>query len=156
MGKAMALPSLLRLGSTTEERSAFTFEHANAHRNLLGAMSPLTRFSVLPYLLEPMTGSSAWRLNHQTAHNDALTTLPTFPWSFWIEASYTPPPGEEVPAPGYAPDVLPLGVGFNQNLIDIDMQNPNVENMQWWLFANHNEHLLAQAVLPEYLIFPFW
>ena len=58
---------------------AFPFHHAMAHRTLLGAMSPLNRFSSIPYLLDPPIGAEYpngwWNRNHQQAHNDALNVL---------------------------------------------------------------------------------
>lgn len=53
----------------------WVFEEAMAHRTLLGGMSPLDRFSVLPYLLDPMVDLPFWRLNQQTAQDDAIRTL---------------------------------------------------------------------------------
>ena len=42
-------------------------------------------------------------------------------------------------------------VPFGQNLID------TTGNLQWWTFANHQEHLAALAQLPPILgPYPFW
>lgn len=56
----------------------WVFEEAMATRTLLGGMSPLDRFSVLPYLLDPMVDMPFWRLNHQQAQDDAIRTLGVF------------------------------------------------------------------------------
>lgn len=53
----------------------WAFEEAMGHRLLLGGMSPLDRFSALPYFLEFQVGLPMWRLNQQTAQDDAITTL---------------------------------------------------------------------------------
>lgn len=53
----------------------WAFEEAMAHRLLLGGMAPLTRFSVLPYMLDPMADMAFWRLNQQRAQDDAVQTL---------------------------------------------------------------------------------
>lgn len=53
----------------------WAFEEAMAHRRLLTGMSPLDRFSVLPYLLDPMVDMPFWRLNQQQAQDDAIRTL---------------------------------------------------------------------------------
>ena len=53
----------------------FGFEHAMAHRELLGAMAPLDRFSVIPYFVHPQTlPSGGWRMDHQQAHNAMAAT----------------------------------------------------------------------------------
>jgi len=60
-------PSLLQIGPS------FPWEHQNAHRELLGALSPLYRYSTLPYFMTPLDQSLP-RLIHQQAHLDAMPT----------------------------------------------------------------------------------
>jgi hypothetical protein len=63
------------MGTTPAERAVFSFEHAMAHRTLLGAMSPIAKFSLLPYQLDPQRlDNSKYLLDHQQAHNDANST----------------------------------------------------------------------------------
>ena len=58
----------------------YGFEHMMRHREYFAVMKPLHGFSVLPYLLDPATGTDQpaqkWNLNHQQAHNDFNVTLP--------------------------------------------------------------------------------
>ena len=135
----MSLASLMTM--TTADDQVFAFEHAMNHRTWFGAMAPLTRFSVLPYLLDPMQNTNIpagqWNLNHQQAHNDALTTLP----SYYNAATYG----------------LPIG----HILVDTDLQNQ--DQLKWWEFQNLVEHQVATAtVLPQFAaqntrwVYPFW
>lgn len=71
----MSTAYLLKMPDDPLGQATYFFEEAMAHRTLLGAMSPLDRFSVLPYLLDPFLDNGMWFLNHQQAQNDALTTL---------------------------------------------------------------------------------
>ena len=121
----MANPTLLRLSRS------FDWEHSNAHRYFLGAMSPLYRFSTLPYFIDPRRDDGMWRLTHQRAHQDAMTTLPFYPYT---------------------------GVPFTQNLIDLPLSKKSTEQVSFWLFQNHNEHYVGQTQIPADLerIFPFW
>ena len=105
----------------------FAWEHANAHRYFLGVMSPLTRFSVIPYFLEPVrdasTPATGWLLDHQQAHNDALTILPS----------------------AYLSETVGIDVGTN--LLDTNLTDP--WNLSWWIFNNHMEHYVGNnAILP--------
>jgi len=65
----MSLVSLL-----TGDDRAFDFEHAMAHRGLLGGLAPLDRFSATTYLMDPVKDverrASFWHMNHQLLHND--------------------------------------------------------------------------------------
>ena len=106
----------------------FAFEHANAHRNLLGVMSPLTRFSVLPYFLDPLgdvnTSASGWRFDHQQAHNDTDNQLPE---TFTSQS---------------------LGFSSSANLVDSNLADP--WNRSWWTHTNHMEHYVDNnTVLPQ-------
>ena len=141
----MALPALLHWGNESAARNTFAFEHANAHRTLLGGMAPLDRFSALPYFTDQANPRGIWSLNHQQAHQDALTSLPTWPWTFWGVGGN--PPVEPVPTP--------TGLSFGANLRDTNL-TINPDAVPWWTFVNHQEHYLMQQVLPQYLTFPFW
>ena len=118
----MANPTLLRFSRS------FDFEHQMAHRYFLGAMSPLHRFSTLPYWIAPRRDGGMWRLTHQQAHRDAMTTLPFYPYT---------------------------GVPMTQNLLDLPLSKKNSEQLSWWLFANHAEHYVGQTVMPPERIYPF-
>ena len=124
---------------------AFEFWEAMELRQFLGAMSPLTRFSVLPYLLDPMPEYPGpairfWMLNHQRAQTDAIGTIPTWGW----------------PGPGFPPypGALDVAVPENQNLQDIHFTNP--AEQIWFGFVNHQELYVASTYLPEILTYPFW
>ena len=132
MGDEMALVSLLRMGQSPAERAAFSFEHAMAHRTLFGAMSPLTRFSVLPYQLDPQQTNGLFRLYHQQAHWDMMANLPSYP-PVTTETGALALASDQILQPQFAPD-------------------------EWWTFANHIEHMDAMSTYPEAdaLVFPFW
>jgi hypothetical protein len=136
----MAVVTLLNLEETN---ATFDFEHAMAHRNYFGAMYPLPRFSVLPYLIDPTQNgelpASKWHLNHQQAHNDVLPVIPS-------RYNYFAPTDE-------------VGLFIGSNLIDTDLADEG--QRKWWTFANHMEHYIANnALLPfpaEFEVrFPFW
>jgi hypothetical protein len=59
----------------------YNFEHMMQTRNYFAVMEPLVGFSVLPYLLDPVSETdlpaSAWNLNHQQSHNDFNDNLPS-------------------------------------------------------------------------------
>ena len=130
----MAISTLLRVGDSQAERSVWRWEHAMAHRTVNGAMSPTSRFSVLPYFIEALDFSDPQSLlNHQQAHNDMAVALPTF---F----------GGDIPGLGTPSQSAPL----TPNLRD------NTTAPQWWIFANHQTHLFAAETLPSDLVFPFW
>lgn len=108
--------------------AAFAFEHMMAHRNAIGVMSPLPRFSVLPYWLDPLSGTnqpaSPWHLNHQQAHNDAANQLPTEFGS------------------------AKRGIGIWAPLLDYDFDDP--DSREWWTFVNHLEHFVGgNTILPQ-------
>lgn len=125
----MALVSLLRMGSSPTERATYAFEHFNAHRTLFGAMAPLTRFSVLPYQLDPQQTDGMYLLRHQQAHWDMVDALPSYP-----------PVTDQVGGLALHNDQI-LG-----------------EPTPWTIFANHVEHTIAMSVypLPDALTYPFW
>jgi hypothetical protein len=123
----------------------FAFQHAMSHRNYLGQMAPLTRFSSIPYWLDPIQAadkpSSNWNINHTFAHRDFITTLP---------AAYSP----------NAPQPPSSGLFIGEDLRDYNLAND--EQRRWWTFANQQEHYNADAVtLPmsatrPNMTFPFW
>jgi hypothetical protein len=131
------------MGSSTTERVTYAFEHAMAHRTLYAAMSPLSRFSVLPYLIDPQQEGGKYLQNHQQAHWDAITTIPTFPPEIGVitnpDGSLTIPSG---------------GIGLSSNPI---LFAPELDKL-WNVFANHTAHYNAMTTLPvaENQIFPFW
>ena len=117
------------------------------HRDALGVMSPLVRFSVIPYFLDPLlnvgTPASFWHLDHQQAHNDAANNLPAT----------------------YLGDIIPLGISIGANLVDSNLDDP--WNRSWWTFINHMEHYIgSNTILPQpqtpppapapVFTYPFW
>lgn len=118
----MAAVSLL----TTDDRT-FIFEHAMAHRGLLGGLAPLDRFSATTYLMDPIEGvdqpASPWHLNHQLLHDDFTNALPP-------------------------------GVASEQILVDTDLSNQR--QRIWWEFANHQMHFFANQISPPQSIYPYW
>jgi hypothetical protein len=115
-----------------------------AHRNALGVMSPLPRFSVVPYFIDPAqnigTPGSKWHLNHQQAHNDALENLPSY-----FGAST-------------------VGLPSGGILRDYNLDDPR--QRAWWTFQNWQEHYVGgDAILPNVQpqppaigrwTYPFW
>ena len=124
---------------------AYEFWEAMEHRRLLGAMDPLTRFSVLPYLLDPIPtqlrspAARFWAFNHEKAQTDAMSTTPT-----WTGIGPPPYPGT------FAVSVT---IPENQNLQDSDLTNPG--QRAWFQFANWMQHYLAETELPRSLT-PAW
>lgn len=107
----------------------FDFEHAMAHREVLAVMAPLSRYSAIPYFIEPWpqpfppfpAPGTDWRQDHQQAHNDLTVALP----GFW------------------GADNIGFGIPQSQNLIDNDLNNPG--SRPWWTFTNHMEHYVANT-----------
>jgi hypothetical protein len=139
----MARVSLLRMGDGLGQRAAFELEHAMAHRNALGVMAPLPRFSVIPYLVEPMQvgarPTTQWHLNHQQAHDDALSNLPS---QFGSTS---------------------IGLRIGRDLADYNLEDPRQRT--WWIFQNHMEHYIGgSTILPQVQFpppapqwtYPFW
>jgi hypothetical protein len=135
----MAHPTLLNADDPW-----FSFQHAMNHRDFLGVMSPLTRFSGIPYFIDPFTArrpADNWHFNHQTAHDDADNAIPS---------TYMAPPAV---------------VGFSPNMKDANLAN--AWDKSWFIFLNHMEHFVeSQAILPAPQIpppppapiikYPFW
>lgn len=131
----MPLATLLVLPDVDNQRwrDVWEFDHAFAHREYYAVMAPLTRFSALPYFIEPLppptppfpTDADDWNLNHQQAHNDFALALPAF----------------------YNDSSIGFGIPNSQNLVDSNLNDP--ETRTWWTFANHQEHYIANnAILP--------
>jgi hypothetical protein len=123
---------------------SWQFDHAQAHRELLGGMSRtiellggryqvggLTEYSAIPYFIDPLLNTGMWHFDHGQAHKDASGALPGW-FGFSATTSMLNP---------------------TLNLVDYDLQNE--DHVTWWTFVNLMEHLTAQAVLPQQLIFPF-
>lgn len=118
----------------------YDWEHANAHREYLAVMSPLNRFSGIPYFVEPLPSpppspADMWNLQHQHAHNDFSLSLP----------------------PDWQATHVGFGIPGNQNLLETDWNRP--ESRTWTTFVNHQEHYVAsEAVfpLPNYPGIPGW
>ena len=124
---------------------AIEFWEAMIHRSFLGAMAPLTRFSALPYLLDPLPAYATpaarfWLMNHQRAQTDAISTIPT--WGF-AGTGFPPYPG-----------TLEIAVPENQNLQDTNFTNP--AERTWFGFVNQMEMYVAESFLPPLLVLPAW
>ena len=143
----MAIASLLRMGGSNAERAVFGFEHAMAHRQLYASMSPLSQFSVLPYLIDPPQVGGKYALNHQQAHWDFLSTLPSFPPGIGVIDN--PDGSTTVPTGGLAQISDPI-------LLTDPVQNSR--QFSWWLFANKTAHDNALTVLEleQHWNYPFW
>jgi hypothetical protein len=142
---------------TDAQVSVFAFEHMMATRNYFVAMAPLSRFSLLPYMLDPFPypkeqEAHPWNLNHQQAHNDALASLP--------KAFGATDPEEEGEPVGPDPDDIGLSIG--QILRDTNFDN--ARQVKWWTFQNHMEHYIANnatfpetaPTVPPWWRWPFW
>jgi len=143
----VSLPSLLA-PPTNENLPAWEFDHAQAHRELLGAMATLvpditgdeffrgtgglSGFSAIPYFVDPQRNTGAWHLDHGQAHKDFQVTLPRYFGSTTV---------------GF---INPTSTDF------VDMDFEQQEMLAWWTFANYQQHLIAAGVLPQTLTFPFW
>lgn len=119
-----------------------------AHRLLLGAMSTpaptpiegeffagtagLQRFTALPYFIDPQINVGMWHLDHGQAHQDAQVALPGYFGGETVGGLNLP--------------------GFD--FVSMDFAREGL--LQWWTFENHQQHYVAQSVLPLELTFPFW
>lgn len=124
----MTSATLLHYPDDERSRSVFAFEHAMAHRVYYQVMSPLHRWSAMPYFIAPKPPisqtarrASLWHLDHQQAHNDFNEALP----SDWNSDK--------------------VGIPTTQILLDSDLTDPG--SLSWWVFANHQEHYTASAIL---------
>lgn len=113
----MTIATLLERGNNP----AFSFDHYRSHVDFYGLMAPLSRFSVLPYLIDPesdiSTPAGVWNLNHQQAHNDFLLTLPAY-----AGATTT-------------------GIPMSQVLVEPGLNDPVQQT--WWTFSNLIEHQMG-------------
>jgi hypothetical protein len=151
----MSIASLLVMPGDRDQRAraAWEFDHAMAHRAYMAIMAPLTRFSAMPYFVEPVTPppplqprpAEMWPLKHQQAHKDFTSYMPV---------NY---------------NAARLGIATSQILVDNDLNTP--EGRAWNTFANHMEHLIANSTMLPYptgttlppwykltrgLTYPFW
>jgi hypothetical protein len=133
----MALASLL---VRSHPKPTWAFEHAMAHRWMLGAFPP-SNFSIVPYELDPENNHPAWHLNHGQAHTDALSG---------IAPGATAGPGQPYPTPlGLFGAPIPAN-----HLVDGNLQNR--ERQIWWTFQNHHDHFISTTVLVgTQLTYPF-
>jgi hypothetical protein len=106
--------------------SGFSWDHDQLHKQNLGAMTPLNRFN-LPYFIDPFVDQSSYHMRHAFAHGDMLTVLPSY---F----------GAEI-----------FGLPSHQYFFDANMVTP--ETRSWNVFANHQEHFIANQSLPLVLVF---
>jgi len=163
----------------------FNFEHAMAHREALAVIgfqpgftpqtgstaqpfpprSPLSRYSVIPYFIEPEQNvdrrAGKWHLNHQQAHNDALQNVPSkYFWQYTTTTVPQPPPNP--PLTFQTPQTVVYGLRIGGNLIDTSFADE--QQLRWWEFQNHMEHFvgstsIAPSPAPKpapQATFPFW
>lgn len=133
----MSTVSLLNLPSGDAARNAFTFDHAMAHRTVMQVMGPLSRFSIMPYFIDPTDynarPATRWHQTHQQGHDDFNNGVPAY------STALTP----RIPS--------------SQILIDSNLQERG--SRSWWTFANHMEHFVAADAIvpiPEAVFLPWW
>ena len=140
------------------QEEAFGFEHEQAHRLLWGSMSPLTRYSALPYILYPHpTNISDWHFDHWQAHQDFINTLPgTFGGIGFLNLV-----DGIIPIDFIFPDIpeaqtgtiSQLGPAYNIEDYDLDIWSQR----EWWSFQNHYAHLDAQSIQNSAtFVYPFF
>lgn len=116
----MSVASLL-----TRNDRWFVFEHAMAHRRALGIMAPLSRFTAVPYFIDPEQyvdqPASFWHINHQQAHRNALANFPIQ----YGSAS--------------------IGLRIGTTLSDADLADER--EARWWEFQNHVEHYVGNKTI---------
>lgn len=133
---------------TEENLPGWQFDHAQAHRELLGAMAlavpapvaneffagtgGLTRYSAIPYFIDPQFNTGVWHLDHGQAHSDFQLTLPGF----------------------FGSTVTGVINPTSTDLVAMDFSQQGL--LTWWTFVNHEQHLTATNTLPQQLTFPFW
>jgi hypothetical protein len=136
------------------QEETFSFEHAMAHRGLMGSMSPLDRFSVVPYILDPGKNNGDWHQDHQQSHNDFQGVLPGFLGGL----GFNFPGGSHLhplPPPPASNTLSQLG----PTIFVQDYELSSKYEREWWTFQNHYAHLNATSVqnLSEpALVFPFF
>ena len=127
------MPLSVLLAQNPVQNHTFSFEHAMSHRRLLANLSPLGRFSVIPYHVDPGRNNTHWHLDHGQSHDDFQMNLPGW----------------------YGPGTFDI-LNPAYNIIDTDLMSES--QRKWWTFQNHQEHLVAENInsLTEVWIFPFW
>jgi hypothetical protein len=94
------------------------------------ASGGLSGFSAVPYMIDPQQNLGPWHLDHNQAHQDFQFTLPGFFGS------------------------TVHGRLATQDYVDMNFQNQSL--MQWWVFANEQQHRIGLSVLPRQLVtFPW-
>jgi hypothetical protein len=132
------------------ENPTFSFEHAMSHRTLLGTMSPLTRFSVLPYFLDPMQYTDIvagnWHIIHWQAQSDAFSYLPSYynAYNYIRTITHPQPPPPQPPIP---PTSVPPTLGLPNGQVMSDADFSTDEGLKWWEFTNMIEHQVAEGTI---------
>jgi hypothetical protein len=134
----MAMPSLLHWRPPPMQDETFAFEHAMAHRGLMGSMN-LPGFSAVPYVLDPGFNNGDWHRDHTQSHSDFQSSLPGM-----FVGQFPVPTGQTV---GF------LGPAYNIE----DYELATHEGRIWWTFQNHYAHLnAASAQNSASWVFPFF
>lgn len=107
----------------------FNFEHMMQHRETFAAMSPLSGFSALPYLLDPGIDqhipANNWNNNHQQAHDDFNKTLPSN-YENGYTLTHTVPPAATGTANSTGTTSVAISGVTNKILIGSTMTPPGV------------------------------
>ena len=151
----MSLATLIGEPQTGLAWGTFAFEHAMAHRSLMGIMGVegefvrevvgppivpghflpniggLQGFTTMPYFIDPQSNDGLWHLFHNQAHQDAMSVLPN---SFGFTAI-----GNIAP---------------NHDFVDYNLDKEG--KATYWVWRNHQQHLDANSASPLESIFPFW
>jgi hypothetical protein len=130
-------PNLLVVPQGDFAEGAWGWDHAMAHRLLLGSMAPLTRYSVIPYWIDPTQDTGPWAQDHDQAHDDFRVDLPVM-WGWWYI-------GEQE-----------YGIESAHQFLDTVPDNYGA--LAFWTFVNQQDHFIANEVtnLTIDLTFPFW
>jgi hypothetical protein len=140
------------------QEETFAFEHQQAHRLLWASMAPLTRFSVLPYILYPNAHNYGdWHQDHEQAHIDFQDVIPgTFGGIGFLNLEHgrIPPHFVFPPLPeAQTGTISQLHPGFNIQDYDLTIW----AQREWWTFQNHLAHFNAQLNQNSAtFVFPFF